>query len=168
MLALNAAGTHYTKQGLRRRSQADGARPTPRAERSGKPHDGRGHERVPRRPRPQGRRRNPDVKPGRYLVDDDGQADVPDRHADQPRSRRRWTTATTRRRRSPAPQPQLFAIDHRGHPRRHARVGPGHHRRADRRGAGTVRRVGAAGRRRHVPAARARRRRSSSAACCAG
>ena len=93
----------------------------------------------------------PDVTPGRYLVDDDGQAvyriDVP--------IKREAEKMDNGRERADGVQGTAAATvrhHHRGHSRRQARMGLVIIRRADRDRAGTDGRLGAAGRRRHVSA----------------
>ena len=170
MLALNAAGTHYTNKGSAERAISIVPADAPQQNGSASPHEGR-RQRIPRRPRPQ------ETCP-----------------ADEAKNRRRASRAAiwsmTKATRSTAPtcrsSGKCREMDNGQKPRRkrsrprsrscsHSIIegilggklewGAGHHRRADRPGAGTGGRVGVAVRGRHVSAARARRRRSSSAAC---
>lgn len=108
MLALNAAGVHYTNKGLpHRRLEVPADAPR---ERVGRPHDetdqreyavvhvtGEDHQRYP------------DVKPGRYLVDDQGwikyKTDIP--IAQESKIMDNGQEAPTR---FSAPQPQLFRL----------------------------------------------------------
>jgi uncharacterized oligopeptide transporter (OPT) family protein len=104
MLALNAAGTHYTNKGLPDRQLAVPA-DAPR-ERAGKPHadDDSNEYRVVHVRKGD----YPDVKPGRYLVDDTGRiayrTDLPIQ-----REATKMDNGEEAPRGFSAPQPQLFA-----------------------------------------------------------
>jgi putative OPT family oligopeptide transporter len=106
MLALNAAGTHYTTQGLPDHAltvPADAPRQQP-----GKPHtDDTTAYRVVHVT--QGDELNPGVTPGRYLVDDRG---VPKYRTDVPINRRaeKMDNGEDAPKGFSAPQPQLFTL----------------------------------------------------------
>ncbi len=158
MLGLNAAGTHYTKNGFPRDVviKPHENEPPPTTERPGKPYN------TARR---SGRTRTSTASSTsvRGNMTDCKLAGIslmrPDIPFTEPTCRslakqRRWTTATEAPKEFTAPQPRPVREHHQGHPRRHAPVVPHPHRRDDRGRAGTVRRVGAAGRGRDVPVAR--------------
>jgi len=106
MLALNAAGTHYTNKDLPKgklQVPADAPR-----ERAGKPHEDDPNEyRVVHVRKDDDR--NPDVKPGRYQVDEDGKAVY---RTDVPINRQTPEMDNGQKAPEPfaAPQPQLFAL----------------------------------------------------------
>jgi uncharacterized oligopeptide transporter (OPT) family protein len=104
MLALNAAGVHYTNQGLPSRP-LDVPADAPR-ERVGRPHEA---DRTEYRVVHVHRDQYPDVKPGRYLVDDAGsvkyRTDIP--IAQESKTMDNGQEAPEA---FAAPQPQLFAL----------------------------------------------------------
>jgi putative OPT family oligopeptide transporter len=105
MLALNAAGTHYTNQGL-----PDHALVVPAdapQERAGKPHEDDATEYRVVHVRKEDSE-NPSTKPGRYLVDDRG---MPKYRTDLPIQRESETMDNGQKppKGFSAPQPQLFA-----------------------------------------------------------
>jgi putative OPT family oligopeptide transporter len=106
MLALNAAGTHYTNQDLPKDKLAipqDASR-----ERAGKPHEDDGNEYFVVHVRKDDAQ-NPRALPGRYLVKDDGS---PAYRTDVPIDRKRPKMDNGENAPEPfaAPQPQLFAL----------------------------------------------------------
>jgi uncharacterized oligopeptide transporter (OPT) family protein len=106
MLALNAAGTHYTNKDLptgKLQVPADAPR-----ERAGKPHDDDPSEYRVVHVRKDDEL-NPDVKPGRYLVDEAG---TPAYRTDVPINRQAPEMDNGQKAPEPfaAPQPQLFAL----------------------------------------------------------
>lgn len=108
MLALNAAGVHYTSHGLPHR-QLEVPADAPR-EQVGRPYDEKDqHEYAVVHVTSEDHQRYPDVKPGRYLVDDQGwikyKTDIP--IAQESKLMDNGKEAPTR---FSAPQPQLFRL----------------------------------------------------------
>jgi putative OPT family oligopeptide transporter len=106
MLALNAAGTHYTNQDLPK-GKLKVPDDAPR-ERAGKPHEDDPHEYLVVHVRKDDEL-NPDTKPGRYLAQDDG---TPAYFTDTPINRQKEEMDNHQKAPDPfaAPQPQLFAL----------------------------------------------------------
>jgi putative OPT family oligopeptide transporter len=106
MLALNAAGTHYTNKDLPK-GKLVVPEDAPR-ERAGKPHEDDANEYRVVHVR-KNDEHNPDVTPGRYLVKDDGS---PAYLTDVPIDRKRPKMDNDENAPEPfaAPQPQLFAL----------------------------------------------------------
>ena len=106
MLALNAAGTHYTNQDLPKGKLV--VPPDAPRERAGKPHEDDPHDYLVVHVRKDDEY-NPDAKPGRYLVQDDG---TPAYFTDTPINRQKEEMDNHQKAPDPfaAPQPQLFAL----------------------------------------------------------
>jgi putative OPT family oligopeptide transporter len=106
MLALNAAGTHYTSQDLPKGKLV--IPPDAPRERAGKPHEDDPNYYFVVHVR-KGDEYNPDAKPGRYLVQDDG---TPAYFTDTPINRQKEEMDNGQKAPDPfaAPQPQLFAL----------------------------------------------------------
>ena len=142
MLLLNAAGTHYTKKGFPNMPSGQGARRMLPKQQVGQPYAGKDEATNTASVYVREEGQYPGVPPGWYLVDDEGRLayriDVPIKRGSEEHGQRRGGARTVHGAAAAA-----VRAHHRGHPRRQAGMGPGHHRRADRRGDGADGRLGA-------------------------